>query len=123
MGYYNRYGKAEVNPDAPRAFGVCDRCGFWDNLHKLKWQMQWNATMLFNTRFLVCDDCYDKPQEQLRTVILPPDPVPVANPRVEAFQQDEVNYLVTQDQTTKIITNDDVPIVTDNASENFPSED
>lgn len=36
-------------------------------------------------RILVCQSCYDKPQEQLRTVILPPDPVPIMNPRPEDY--------------------------------------
>lgn len=118
MGYYNKYGRAEVNSDHPRAFAVCDRCGIWSNLYKLRWQMQWNATQLYNQRILVCDSCYDTPQEQLRAVILPPDPPPLTNIRPEFFRADEVDFMQTQDKQN-ILTQDAVPIVGDKASENF----
>lgn len=42
-----------------------------------------------NLRLLVCDTCYDTPQEQLRAIVLPPDPTPVINARVENFLTDE----------------------------------
>lgn len=45
-----------------------------------------------NTGALVCttgNRCYDKPFEQLRTIILPPDPPPVQNARTENFAYDE----------------------------------
>lgn len=42
-----------------------------------------------NLRILVCRPCMDKPQEQLRTIILPPDPEPVQNPRQEQYTQDD----------------------------------
>jgi len=35
---------------------------------------------------LVCKSCLDVPQEQLRTIILPPDPVPISNPRPENYE-------------------------------------
>jgi hypothetical protein len=38
-----------------------------------------------NIRLLVCHDCYDTPQQQLRAIVLPADPVPVDNPRIENF--------------------------------------
>lgn len=43
--------------------------------------LQWNG-------LLVCDQHYDKPQPQLRPIILPPDPVPVVLPRIEPFFND-----------------------------------
>lgn len=128
VSYYNKYGKAEVDPTNPRAFAVCDRCAIWTNLYKLKWQMQWNATQLFNTRFLVCEECYDTPQDQLRTVILPPDPQPVKNPRVEPFMYNEVDGLAIpsgsngQDllNPSALVTPEGNVLVADQASENFP---
>jgi hypothetical protein len=33
----------------------------------------------------VCSQCMDVPQEQLRAIIVPADPVPVLNPRIEYF--------------------------------------
>lgn len=122
MSYYNKTGRAYVNPDKPQAFAVCDYCGMWWNHVKLKWQVEWNATQLYNKRMLVCPDCYDAPHEQFRTVILPPDPPPVINPRLEPYRFDEVNFLVTQPQSrlVNLTTQDGVPLVSNKASENFP---
>lgn len=78
-----------VNSDAPRARGVCDRCGqIWQH-SKLTWQFQWVGPRLQNLRFLVCPPCYDKPQPNLRTIVLPPDPVPIMNARPENYVQDD----------------------------------
>ena len=35
------------------------------------------------TGFLVCEACNDRPNPTLRPVVLPPDPVPILNPRSE----------------------------------------
>lgn len=82
--------KARVNPQNPEAFAQCDRCGDWRNRSDLTWQMQWTGTHLYNTGALVCHDrCYDIPFEQLRTIILPPDPPPVLNARPPNFAYEE----------------------------------
>jgi hypothetical protein len=39
----------------------------------------------------VCDTCYDEPQNQLRAIVLPADPVPIINPRVEPYAWDEID--------------------------------
>lgn len=80
---------ADVNRSSPRAWGTCERCGFVWNLHKLGWQFDWRGTQLANTRHLVCPNCMDKPQRQLGTIILPPDPLPVLNARPEQYSFDE----------------------------------
>lgn len=71
-----------VNSRDPSAAGECDRCGRWWQSNTLSWQMQWAGTRLYNTGSLVCTDCLDDPNENLRTIILPPDPTPVMNARV-----------------------------------------
>ena len=95
MGYASLSGRARTSSRNPRAFGVCDRCGIWYNHHQLKWQFDWAGASLINKRILVCDTCYDTPQNQLRAIILPADPMPVVNPRTEAFEFDETNTRVT----------------------------
>ena len=85
MGYGSRSGHAITNPAHPRAFGVCDRCGFWFNLHRLKYQYEWQGVKLANTRKRVCKECMDKPNPQMKARIAPPDPVPVYDPRPENF--------------------------------------
>src|SRR5215475_13454291 len=69
----------------PRALAICDRCGFRFNHDELQWQFQWAGPRLQNLRILVCRSCLDIPQEQLRTIVLPPDPVPIQNPRPEDY--------------------------------------
>ena len=36
-------GRARVNPRHPEAFGVCDRCGFWNQLNSLGYQHEWRG--------------------------------------------------------------------------------
>lgn len=79
-----------VNPTNPEAAAQCDRCGKWYNRSELVWQTQWAGNQLFNTGALVCfDDCFDTPNEQLRTIILPPDPPPIINARVPNLVYEE----------------------------------
>jgi hypothetical protein len=85
MGYASRSGHAITNPQAPRAFGVCDGCGRWWNLYKLRYQYEWQGTKLINTGMRKCSDCTDRPNPQLKARLLPPDPVPVRDPRPENF--------------------------------------
>lgn len=85
MPPYNRTGHASVSETRPKAFAVCDRCGFVYNHQDLNWQPQWTGPRLQNLRILVCDSCLDKPQEQLRTLVFPPDPVPIDTPRPEPY--------------------------------------
>lgn len=83
MGFSQQTGRARVDPRRPNAFGVCDQCGFLYNLNQLKKQQQWTGPSLSWQGTLVCAHCYDKPQPQLRTIRLPPDPLPKAMPRPE----------------------------------------
>lgn len=79
------HGRATVSRSRPHAFAICDRCGFQYNHKDLEWQYQWAGPRLQNLRILVCRTCMDMPQEGLRTIIIPPDPVPISNPRPEAY--------------------------------------
>jgi hypothetical protein len=88
---------AKVNPNSPEAWAVCDRCGFYRNTSDLVWQVEWAGQHLYNIRILVCRDrCYDTPNPQLRTVILPPDPLPVLNARVPNFAYEEQTVRIIQ---------------------------
>lgn len=91
MGYASRSGRARTSATNPHAFAVCDRCGMWYNHNRLVWQHDWAGTSLINKRILVCTySCLDKPQQQLRAIIIPADPLPVYNPRTEPFAEDEL---------------------------------
>jgi hypothetical protein len=79
------HGHARVNPSAPSAWGRCDRCGFIYNHKNLRFQFDYRGPQLQNLRFLVCDTCYDKPQPQLKPLMLTEDPLPVINARPEDY--------------------------------------
>lgn len=110
MGYGSISGRAITNPDAPRAFAVCDRCGMWYNHDQLQWQYDYRGRMLQNIRILVCEECLDDPQPQLKPRLLPPDPLPIANARIEPFCYDEENQRFT---TNPALTNVDLATVVD----------
>jgi hypothetical protein len=82
------HGHARVNQRAPQAWAVCDRCGFIYNHVDLNWQFDWQGPRQQNLRILVCQSCLDKPFEHNRTLILPPDPVAIANARPEPYALD-----------------------------------
>jgi len=42
-----------------------------------------------NKRILVCDTCMDRAFEHNRTILIPADPIPIANPRPEFFVLDD----------------------------------
>lgn len=95
MGYASQVGRARVSSKNPQALAVCDRCGMWYNHVDLAWQFDWGGASLINKRILVCRPCNDVPQNQLRAIVLPADPVPVMNPRTEPYASDETDYVVT----------------------------
>lgn len=100
MGYASKAGRAQTSSRNPRAFAVCDRCGMWYNHDRLRWQFDWRGASIQNIRILVCDHCYDTPQEQLRAIVVPADPTAILNARVEAYAQDETNNRYTSGQNT-----------------------
>jgi len=100
MGYASRAGRARTSSTNPQAHAICDRCGFRYNHVNLRWQYDWRGASLQNIRLLVCDTCYDEPQEQLRAIVVPADPVPIVNPRIQDFAAAESNTRVTSGQNT-----------------------
>lgn len=103
------HGRAKVSARNPQAFGICDRCGFLYNHNQLQWQFDWAGASLINKRILVCDTCNDVPQQQLRAIVVPADPVPIQNPRTQDYVQAETNYRTTQGNTVNAQTGIPVP--------------
>lgn len=103
------HGRARVSARNPRAFGICDRCGILYNHVDLQWQYDWAGASLINKRILVCDTCNDVPQTQLRAIIVPADPVPIQNPRIQDYATAESDYRITQGNTTNTQTGIPVP--------------
>ena len=100
MGYASIQGRARVSSRNPQAAAICDRCGFVYNHVNLSWQFDWAGASLINKRLLVCSPCNDVPQQQLRAIIVPADPVPIMNPRLQDFATAETNTRATSGQNT-----------------------
>lgn len=92
MAYASKLGRARVSSTNPQAAAVCDRCGSVYNHCDLTWQHDFRGPVLQNTRILVCRRCLDVPQEQLRTIVVPADPVPIMQPRTQDYLAAETDY-------------------------------
>ena len=80
---------ARTNPRSPRGWSTCQRCGFIYNLEKLQDQSEWRGLLLMSINLQVCPPCLDRPQRQLGTIVLPPDPPPLWNALPEPYAIDE----------------------------------
>lgn len=113
MAYASQSGRARTSAKNPSAFGVCFRCGMWYNRKDLVFQFDWRGTSLRNLYVLVCTrTCLDVPQEQLRAIVLPADPVPVYFPSVEQFEAAETDYRSLAEVRTDPRTGIPVPSTT-----------
>ena len=82
--------RARVDASRPAAWATSDRNGMVGNQRDLRWQFDWAGTQLINKRILVWEDELDTPQPQLKTLILPPDPVSIRYARPEPYPIDEL---------------------------------
>lgn len=126
MGTFAPKGHARLDPRSPRAFGICERCGFLYNHSDLRWEVQFMGQYIQKTGHLVCPTCWDTPNPQLKPKVLPPDPVPILNPRKEAADSlmDQTEYTVatlpaaaSNDQLMTFVTDSTVPYEVTNLQE------
>lgn len=82
MSYRPKGKHVSIDPESPEALGICDYSGFVFKRKDLVRQMEWRGNALVWTGFYVGLPYVDVPNEQLRPPILPPDPVPVKDPRL-----------------------------------------
>jgi len=95
VSYLNYRAYVDIDPANPRGWGECDTCGHYFQLEKLAYQVEWMGTAIKRTGFRVCRECLDKPNEQLRTILLPPDPVPLKDPRPPKYHDPAPAYPYT----------------------------
>lgn len=90
----------------------CSDCGFNWNLSDLQFQFDFRggATPV-NTGWLRCPRCITPYTYQKKLIIIPPDPPPIFNTRPEPYGVDEVNWLVTDDDSI-LTTAADEPFIT-----------
>ena len=99
-GVWHPTGHARVNSRNPSAIGVCQRCGFWYQRSQLVPQFQWAGVKLQNLDLYVCKrTCLDVPQPQLKTIVIPPDPLPIYRPFPENFAETVANFMATESPT------------------------
>lgn len=111
MGYASQAGRARTSPSNPQAHAICDRCGFRYNFVDLRWQFDWSGTQLRNLYLLVCKWCLDTPQEQLRAIVVPADPLPIPQARVQDFNAASTDQRTLSPGTTDPVTGIPVPNV------------
>ena len=89
MSIGNLQGRAYTDPTNALPPATCDRCGQRWMHNDLQFQYDYRGNALQNIRLLVCVRCLDEPQNQLRPIIVPPDPVPIKDPRPGFYQSQE----------------------------------
>lgn len=106
MGAWHPSGRARVSARSPQALAICDDCGFTYNLVDLRPKQQWAGVKIQTyPGVLVCRTCWDAPQPQLKSIIIPPDPIPVYNPRPERYFTIVPSFVATE---SSIFTGDDL---------------
>jgi hypothetical protein len=117
MAYASQAGRAKTSAKSPQAHAICDKCGFRYNFVNLQWQFDWRGASLQNLRILVCRSCLDTPQEQLRAIVVPADPTPIMNARVQDFSAAEIDNFAITGGTTDSKTGIYIPATTDISTE------
>ena len=112
MAYASTSGRARTSTANPEAHAICDRCGFRYNWVDLRWQYDWRGASLQNVRILVCKRCQDKPQEQLRAIVVPADPMPITDARVQDFVAASTDYRTVGPPTIDPVTGIPIPSTT-----------
>src|SRR4051812_32048820 len=73
--------RAPTSIRSPAPVGLCRRCGFLYPISMLVDQYEWRGPSLTKILGRVCvRTCLDVPNEQLRTIVIGPDPKPVIDP-------------------------------------------
>jgi hypothetical protein len=111
-GYIQARGRVRISARNPRAAATCDRCGCRYNHSDLRWQHQWGGSTLQNLRILVCDRCLDVPNPQLRVFIMPPDPLPIRDPRPELDAGWQMQTYPLRDNFGNLIRMNDDTVIT-----------
>jgi len=110
MGYASKAGRASTSSRNPRAHAICDRCGIRYNHDQLSFQFDWAGAAMMKKNLLVCRHCMDVAQPQLRSIVLPGDPPPILNPRLDIYSVMAQNArVVTLNNGITVVTGLQVP--------------
>lgn len=106
--------RARTNPRSPRAWGTSDRNGMVGNHENLQWQFDWAGIKLVNKYILVHPDELDKPQRQLGTIILPPDPVSLLQARPDTIEIDLEQTFLLDESGAQLFGQDGHALIAEN---------
>lgn len=81
--------RCPIDSRHPQPVGFCDRCNNECYLADLQYQFDYRGNSLQNLHLRVCYRCLDVPQDQLRPIIIGPDPVPLNDPRPGFWDQEQ----------------------------------
>lgn len=95
--------RASVDSSAPQAWGTSDRNGMIGTQARMQFQFEWRGTQLVSKHILVHSDELDIPNRQLGTIVLPPDPLPIMNARVEPYYIDEQTFRIQQNGVQRLL--------------------
>jgi len=110
MGYASKAGRARTSSRNPQAHAICDRCGIRYNHADLSFQYDWAGATVMKKNLLVCRTCMDNMQPQLRSLILPGDPPPILNPRLDIYSvMAQIARVVTLSSGVTVVTGLQVP--------------
>jgi hypothetical protein len=96
-GPWHPTGRARVSMRSPRAAGICDSCGFQFQLADLRPQPFYAGPRIQLKSFLKCKTCLDIPNPAVKSITIPPDPLPVLNPRPEQYAVTVPSFVATED--------------------------
>lgn len=107
-------GALDIQVNNPSAVAECDGCGFWVMRDEMREQQDYRGGLSpVGTGFWKCRTCYDVPQMQpgYMKIVLPPDPVPVSNPRPPNYSldPDQMIFVVASIGGSYIVANADGP--------------
>lgn len=85
---YHGNFRATTPAGAPSsAWGICDVCSeLWDH-NRLKFQWDYAGEQMINKGYMACPTCYDKPFTPGKVILIPPDPIPIQNPRPPSWAE------------------------------------
>lgn len=81
--------KATCDPHNLDSYAICDVSGVLVNHSTMRFQDILAGDTFVNTGLLVAPGYYDIPNEQDRALRIPPDPVPIKNPRPPSWVMQE----------------------------------
>lgn len=96
--------KVHVDPRDPKGVAMCDGCGFWVSYETLREQVDFRGGWTpEKTGLFVCATCDDVPQPYYQRQVLPPDPVPLRNPRPDPNVPSDSGWGYLTDSNNDII--------------------